>query len=518
MYPFFLFLSDRMQVVRQQLLTRGRRGFATQSAVLQRSVSPTRANLPTTSIPDYIGEAEAPHIATSTIPGPKSKEMLGRLAKIQETGAVHFFTDYENSKGNYVTDVDGNVLLDLYSQISSMPLGFNHPNMIAALQHPKNLSLLIHRPALGNLPPADWVDRIEKTLLSVAPKGLSQVTTMMCGSCSNENAYKQAMMFYQARKRGFQPPTAEDLASCMDNAQPGSPSLSVMSFKGAFHGRLFGCLSTTRSKWVHKLDFPAFDWPSATFPALKYPLAEHEAENTAEEDRCLAEVDRTFTEWATKSPVAVLVVEPIQAEGGDNHASPRFFRELQQIVAKHGAVFVVDEVQTGAGNAGTMWAHEQWNLPTPPDMVTFSKKMMTGGFYYADHLRPDISYRIFNTWMGDPTKIVQLEAVVDTVKEQNLIEAVKITGDYLMRELAVLAKHFPSHVQNLRGQGTLIAFDVATPKERDALVMSLRHNGVEIGGCGTRAIRLRPALNFQPKHAKVFLDVLEKSLNEAVRS
>ncbi len=503
-----------MQATKQSFVRVSRattRAFSTQPF---RSVSPTRNNLPKCTIPDYPGEAEYPSVVTKTIPGPKSNEMHARLSKIQESGAVHFFTDYDKSKGNYVTDVDGNILLDLFSQISSMPLGFNHPNMIKALQDPKNLSLLVHRPALGNLPPADWVERIEKTLLSVAPKGLNQVTTMMCGSCSNENAYKQAMMFYQARKRGFQPPTEEELTSCLENAEPGTPNLSVMSFRGAFHGRLFGCLSTTRSKWVHKLDIPAFDWPAAPFPALKYPLADHVAENTAEEDRCLAEVDKIFVEYSKKSPVAVLVVEPIQAEGGDNHASPRFFQELQKIIQKHEAIFVVDEVQTSAGNAGTMWAHEQWNLPTPPDMVTFSKKMMTGGFYYGDHLRPNMSYRIFNTWMGDPTKIVALEAVVDTVKEQNLIEANRNNGEYLMRELEVLAQHYPKLVQNVRGAGTLIAFDCDTPQLRDAMIMSLRLNGVEIGGCGTRAIRLRPALNFQAKHAKVFLDVLEKTLAE----
>lgn len=206
-----------------------------------------------------------------------------------------------------------------------------------------------------------------------------------------------------------------------------------MSFNGAFHGRMFGCLSTTRSKWVHKLDFPSFDWPMAPFPKLKYPLAAHAAENKAEEERCLAEVASLFKSWANKAPVAAVVVEPIQAEGGDNHASPAFFAGLQKIIKENGAVFIVDEVQTGGGNAGVQWAHESWNLPSPPDMVTFSKKMMTGGFYYAPHLRTDMPYRIFNTWMGDPTKIVQLEAVVKTVKKDNLIEGVRQVGDYTMK-------------------------------------------------------------------------------------
>ncbi len=131
-----------------------------------------------------------------------------------------------------------------------------------------------------------------------------------------------------------------------------------------------------------QLDFPAFNWPIAPFPKLRYPLEIYAQENAEEEARCLDAVSSLFKEWKTKSPVAMLVVEPIQAEGGDNHASPAFFRGLQQICKENGAAFIVDEVQTSGGNIGSMWAHESWNLPTPPDAVTFSKKMMTGGYVY----------------------------------------------------------------------------------------------------------------------------------------
>lgn len=329
--------------------------------------------------PDFVGEPARPSVVTASIPGPKSQAMHTQISKVQESGAVHFFVDYNKSEGNYLTDVDGNVLLDMYSQISSSPLGYNHPALIEALTSPRNLTMLIHRPSLGNLPPADWVERLDKSLLAVAPKGLKQVTTMMCGSCSNENAYKQAMMWYMANQRG-RAPNEEELKSCMINQAPGSPNISVMSFHGAFHGRLFGCLSTTHSKAVHKLDFPAFDWPIAPFPKLKYPLESFKKENAEEEARCLAAVRALFKEWKTKRPVAVLVVEPMQAEGGDNHASAEFFRSLQAICKENGTAFIVDEVQTSGGNIGHMWMHETWNLPSPPEAVTFSKKMMTGGY------------------------------------------------------------------------------------------------------------------------------------------
>ena len=79
------------------------------------------------------------------------------------------------------------------------------------------------------------------------------------------------------------------------------------------------------------------------------------------------------------NPVAGVIVEPIQSEGGDNHASPNFFKGLRAITRKHNVLLIVDEVQTGVGATGKFWAHEHWNMDEPPDMVTFSKKAQTAG-------------------------------------------------------------------------------------------------------------------------------------------
>lgn len=105
-------------------------------------------------------------------------------------------------------------------------------------------------------------------------------------------------MLYRRRERGEGVEwTPEEITSCIDNAKPGSPDLAILSFKDSFHGRGFGSLSTTRSKAVHKLDIPSFNWPQAPFPALKYPLEKHTTENTAEEQRCLREVENLLTSW-----------------------------------------------------------------------------------------------------------------------------------------------------------------------------------------------------------------------------
>lgn len=207
---------------------------------------------------------------------------------------------------------------------------------------------------------------------------------MMCGSCSNENAYKNMFIAYRKHQRGEKINfTQEEEKSCMVNQPPGSSKLSILSFHGAFHGRTLGVLSTTHSKAIHKLDIPAFDWPIAPFPKYKYPLEDNKRENETEDKRCLAEVEELFEKYNKKGiPVAGVVVEPIQSEGGDNEASPEFFRELQRVTKKNGAGLLMDEVQTGGGATGKLWCHEYFGLDSPPDVVTFSKKMQLGGYYH----------------------------------------------------------------------------------------------------------------------------------------
>lgn len=466
------------------------------------------AGVPATPAPAFPDEYEGAAVVTSEVPGPESKRQLARLSALQNTGAVGFFADYERSRGNYLVDVDGNRFLDIYGQIASLPIGYNHPAILDAMSDRKNLPLLAQRPCLGVFPPGDWVDRIANTLQKVAPEGLTDVNTLMCGSCSNENAFKAVFIWYQTKQRGGLPPSQHDLDSSMLHQEPGTPDLGILSFNGGFHGRLMGCLSTTHSKAIHKVDIPAFDWPTASFPKTKYPLEQHAAENAAEEARCLAEVETLLQQSGKNntSTIAGMIIEPIQAEGGDNHASPAFFRSLRDLASKYGVAFIVDEVQTGGGSTGKFWAHEHWGLENPPDVVTFSKKMQTGGYFAKEEFRLKEGYRIFNTWMGDPTKMIALEAVLDVVEKDQLLENVVITGDYLKSGLSQLATDFPALISNVRGQGTYLALDLPTPALRDAFVGELKKLGVASGGCGSQSVRFRPALVFQPKHAKECLD------------
>ncbi|EGG16939.1 4-aminobutyrate transaminase [Cavenderia fasciculata] len=383
---------------------------------LIRHFSTVGGKVPTTPTPEFPGEYREPKVKT-VIPGPQSLDLYKKLNAVQDPRATHFFADYSNSRGNYIADVDGNILLDLYCQIASIPIGYNNPELIKAAKSDKWISAIINRPSLGVLPPKEWPSIIQNSFMAVAPKGLHN-----------------------------------------------------------------------------------------------YPLAAHEKENRAEEDRCLAEVEHLIKTWHI--PVAGLIVEPIQAEGGDNWATPYFFQQLRDLTKRHGVSMIVDEVQTGMGATGKFWAHDHWNLSSPPDIVTFSKKMQAAGFYHNIEFRPSESYRNFNTWMGDPLRALELEVVVEQIKKNHLLDNVAITGKYLKDGLDEFQTRFPHLLRNVRGLGTFLAFDLPSPQIRDQIVNSLRAKGVETGGCGTEAIRMRPMLICQPNHINQFFDRFDTTLKE----
>ena len=449
--------------------------------------------------PFFSEEPQGPRVLTS-IPGPKCKAISDELNEVYDIRSLNMLIDYQKSFGNYIADPDGNLLLDVYAQIASIPVGYNNPTLLRMAESREMASSIVNRPAMGNFPQHDWATILRAGILKVAPKGMHQVFTAMAGSDANESAYKAAFMWKRQLERGGPQVdfTAEEMQTAMNNHTPGSPAMSILSFKTGFHGRMLASLSTTRSKPIHKLDVPAYDWPQAPFPMLKYPLEQHKAENAAEEKRCLEEVEHLIKTFHNR--VAGLIVEPIQSEGGDNHASPAFFRSLRDITKRNQVAFIADEVQTGFGATGKFWAHEHWDLPEPPDMVTFSKKAQAAGYYYGKaELRPNKPYRQFNTWMGDPSKALLFKAIVEEMERLDLVQNTAVVGHYLYAGLADLATKYPSEIQNLRGKdcGTFIAWD--SPR-RDELLKKAKTEGLNIGGSGERAIRLRPMLIFQEHH------------------
>ncbi|SCW04388.1 LAFE_0H12420g1_1 [Lachancea fermentati] len=463
----------------------------------------------------YPSEPSKPSVTSSSIPGPKSQEELSKLGKVFDARPAYFMADYEKSVGNYIVDADGNTYLDLYAQIASIALGYNNPALIKAAQSPEMIRALVDRPALGNFPSKDLTAILEK-LLKFAPKGQSMVWSGLSGADANELAFKAAFMYYRSKQRGYDKEfSAEENSTVMENSTPGSPQLAVLSFKKAFHGRLFASGSVTCSKPIHKLDFPAFNWPHAEYPAYKFPLEQNEDANRAEDDRCLKIVEDLITSWPI--PVAALIIEPIQSEGGDNHASKYFLQSLRDLTLKLGVVYIIDEVQTGVGATGKLWCHEYAEIQPPVDLVTFSKKFQSAGYFFHDpHFVPNKPYRQFNTWCGEPARMIIAGAIGQEIVDKKLAEQCARVGDYLFGKLSALQEKYPTKFQNLRGKnrGTFIAWDLPSGAERDALLKNLKLNGCNVGGCAEKSVRLRPTLTFEEKHADIFVDVLSKVVAE----
>jgi 4-aminobutyrate aminotransferase/(S)-3-amino-2-methylpropionate transaminase len=301
------------------------------------------------------------------------------------------------------------------------------------------------------------------------------------------------------------------------NSAPGCPDLSILSFGRAFHGRTLSLLSLTHSKSIHKLDIPAFPWPWAPIPDVRYPAdtPEHRAWMKTEEDRCIAEAERLIDERESTSPVAGMIIEPIQAEGGDIQAAHSYYRRLRKLASERDIGFIVDEVQTGVHATGTLWAHEAWQLEKhgldPPDMVTFAKKMQACGVFVRDDFLPDAPYRIYNTWMGDPVRVVLGISVLETAADLGYAQRVRDAGKVLADGFRAIADGPGAGiVTSVRGRGTFLAFDLPDTPTRDRFNAECLKQGLLTGPCGDRSIRVRPMLCFTPALAEQVVDGFAK--------
>ena len=395
--------------------------------------------------------------------------------------------DYERSIGNYAADADGNYILDLYCSIASLPVGYNHPDMVYNSLDPALYKYVAQRPALGVLPDQSWPDLIRTSLMPIAPSGLTEVfLTCGCGTSAVENAVKSAIHHYSL-------------------SHPGS-SPQVLSFGKAFHGRSLGALSLTRSKPIHKVGIPAFEWPVVDFPTVKYPYLQWERENGKEEERAIRDVEKTLK----AGNVAAVIVEPIMGEGGDLQASPNFYLGVQTLCKAYGAAFIVDEVQTGVGTTGLFWAHQHWGPRADPDYVVFAKKMQVSGYFTKKEFRPDQAGVVSNTWMGDPLRLSMFNTVRRIIHSQRLVKNAEFVGKYLRTQLEEFGKK--GLLTNARGTGMFLAFDMPSPAEALKLTQAMLRLGVNLAPCGERSVRLRPSLVFQTKHADVFLSLLGHAL------
>ena len=313
--------------------------------------------------------------------------------------------------------------------------------------------------------------------------------TCGCGSSANEVAFKLAFEHFAKQFPDKQSPV-------------------ILSFNGASHGRLLASLSATRSKALLKVAVPAFAWPAARFPEIRHPFYLNEAYNKEQEDLALANLETQLKSLS----VAGVILEPILAQGGDMLASGNLYIGIQNLCKKYGALFIVDEVQTGGGATGRFWAHEYWGPRFDADIVTFGKKMQVSGLYYKSHLQSQNPELLFNPFNTDVLRLVNLQIINRIVKIDRLIRTCELAGLALTAGLNSLSYRFP--IRNIRGLGSFLAYDLASPSQASRLVHKMLKYGVHIGLSGRQTVRIRPSLVFKQKHAGVYLERLEAALKD----
>ena len=147
-----------------------------------------------------VTEPSGPTVKTA-VPGPRSQQLMQDLEKVQEMKSIQFFVDYEKSVGNYIADVDGNMLLDVFTQISSVPIGYNHPALSTVFDDPISRAVLFNRPTLGVYPAADWVDKVNTVLVDNAPPGNGERRNSQ-GCILPQRAQRQSLKQQKANCKG----------------------------------------------------------------------------------------------------------------------------------------------------------------------------------------------------------------------------------------------------------------------------------------------------------------------------
>ena len=219
--------------------------------------------------------------------------------------------------------------------------------------------------------------------------------------------------------------------------------------------------------------------------------------------------------------VAALIIEPIQGEGGDNHFRDEFMVALRAICDDNDIIFIFDEVQTGIGITGKMWAHENFSIK--PDIISFGKKTQVCGMLAGDriyNLDDNVfkeSSRINSTFGGNLVDMYRFKLILEIIKNEKLLSNAKTMGSYLLNHINSLADDFPGYVINPRGLGLFCAFDMTSGIERDKLIGLLMEKNLLILGSGDKSIRFRPHLNVNKNDIDICVEtiynVLKKMLN-----
>jgi 4-aminobutyrate aminotransferase len=435
-----------------------------------------------------------PHIKTE-LPGPKARAMLERDRRVSSPS---YPRDYpfvmSHGRGTEVWDVDGNRYLDFMAGIAVCSTGHCHPRVVEAVKAAADRFLHIS---------SDYwhenMTALTERLAQHAPMGEPVMSFLgNSGTEAVEGAIKLAR-YVTGRPR-------------------------YLGFLGSFHGRTMGSLAFTSSKYTQQKGFaPAM--PGVThvpYPNTYRPLLA----GTDQGKAVLDYIRMLFERNVPPSEVAAILVEPIQGEGGYLVPPDGFLAGLRQLCDEHGILLIFDEVQSGVGRTGKMWASQHWGVK--PDIMTSAKGLGSGlpiGAFIAKASIMEKWQRGAhgNTYGGNPLSCAAAIATLDLVASEYAANAER-AGNYFASRLRALQQEFPC-VGEVRGRGLMIGMELIesdnerTPARKlvDRLVTRAYHNGLLLLSCGVSTLRFMPPLSVSSDEIDEAVDLLRDALREALQ-
>ncbi len=422
--------------------------------------------------------------------------------KVKETLGKHiladgfdFVMDFEKSHGSYIVDrLTGKEYLDMFSMFASASVGYNHPYILEKANWLGKMA--IYKPTLSDVYLQEYADFMDVYSRVAIPKELPYCFFVEGGALAVENALKTA--FDWKTRKNWQKNIDKEAGM-------------VIHFKQSFHGRSGYTLSLTNTSDPRKHQyFPKFDWPRITNPKLNFPITEESLEETIKHEQ-LALLHIQEAILANTDQVACIIIEPIQAEGGDNHFRNEFFVELRKICDENEILLILDEVQTGIGMTGKMWAYE--HLDIIPDVITFGKKTQVCGILASKNKLDEVenhvfaeSSRINSTFGGNFMDMLRFQLVLEIIEKDNLVENSRVVGGFLLEGLLKLEQKHPEQIFASRGKGLMCAFDLKDQDARNWLYKRLYEEGILVLTCGDKSIRFRPHLNVTKEEIQIVLD------------
>ena len=437
--------------------------------------------------PEGLEAAEAPKLITE-LPGPKAREVLERDARTTSPSLPRAYPLVPaRGAGSVLEDVDGNVFLDVNAGIAVTSTGHCHPTVVEAIQ--RQAAELIHYSASDFYLPI--YSELTERLKEVAPMR-SAVRTFLTNSGT------------EAVEAGIK------LARWSTGRQ------YVIAFYNSFHGRSYGSVSLTASKVNYRAGFGpllpgvvhAYYGDGRDMPVP--PRGDEEGFPTIDHIEGFL-----MKKIVAPEEVAAIVVEPVLGEGGYIVPPEGWLQALRDLCDRHGILLIADEVQSGMGRTGKMWAVEHSGVE--PDILLSGKGiasgMPLGAMIAKDTVMTWTKGTHGSTYGGNPLSCAAAIATLDVITQEDLLENTAKVGELLMNGLLDIQSRYDA-IREVRGLGLMIGIELPDHDTAAAVERGAFDRGLLVLGCGESSIRMSPALVFREDQVRVALEIFEEVVAE----